>query len=302
MLLTHIARADLNLLRLLHVLLEERHVSRAAERCFLSQPAMSRALGRLRSLFQDELLIRRKGTFVPTAKGDRLLLELEELLPRVESMLRGNGFDPASSRDRFRLTMTDHASVVLLSGLVERVNRQAPGVRIEVLPWSDARFEDVESGRLDLVTDIPGIPATLESQDLYADEMVCMVGSRHPLRGTRVQLKDYLRYPHAVVNVLHGQQTPVDQPLSQLGKRREAGLVVGSFVAALLAIPKTKMILTVPGRWARRLASITQVRTLRGPRELQGFRYQMGWHPRLTADPAHQWFRDQLAAVAKQLR
>ncbi len=301
MLLTHIARADLNLLRILYVLLEERHVSRAAERCFLSQPAMSRALGRLRSSFGDELLIRRKGAYVRTAKGERLLLELEELLPRIESMLRGQGFDPASSNDRFRLTMTDHASVVLLPGLVQRVNAKAPGVRIEVLPWSDTRFEEVESGRLDLVTDIPGIPATLETKELYADEMVCMVGSRHPLRGARVRLKDYLSYPHAVVNVLHGQQTAVDYALTQLGKRREAGLIVGSFMAALLAIPKTKMILTVPGRWARRLASIASVRTLRGPTELQGFRYQMGWHPRLTGDPAHQWFRGQLEAIAKEL-
>jgi DNA-binding transcriptional LysR family regulator len=179
--------------------------------------------------------------------------------------------------------------------------RRLGSLAIEVLPSSDAPFEEVESGRLDLVTDIPGIPATLESKELYADELVCVVGSNHPLRGTRVRLKAYLSYPHAVVNVLHGQQTVVDHTLTQLGKRREAGLVVGSFVAALLAIPKTKMILTLLGRWAKRLASITPVRTLRGPTELQGFRYQMGWHTRLTADPAHQWFRDQLEAVAKQL-
>ena len=301
MLLTHIAAADLNLLRILYVLLEERHVSRAAKRCFLSQPAMSRAFGRLRSQFRDELLIRRRGAYERTAKGERLLLELEELLPRLESMLRGQGFVPALSQDRFRITMTDHASVVLLPGLVERVNAQAPGARIEVLPWSDAKFEQLESGRLDLLTGIPGIPATLESKELYADELVCVVASSHPLRGPRVRLRDYLSYPHAVVDVLQGQQTIVDATLTQLGKRREAGLVVGSFVGALLAIPKTKMILTAPGRWANQLASIAPVRTLRGPTELQGFRYQMAWHPRLSADPAHRWFRDQLEAVAKGL-
>jgi DNA-binding transcriptional LysR family regulator len=120
-------------------------------------------------------------------------------------------------------------------------------------------------------------------------------------QGASRPLGCYLSYPHAVVNVLHGQQTAVDQTLTQLGQRREAGLVVGSFIAALLAIPKTRMILTVPARWAKRLASATSVRTLRAPIELQGFRYQMGWHARLAADPAHQWFRDQLEAVAKEL-
>jgi DNA-binding transcriptional LysR family regulator len=299
--LTHIARADLNLLRLLYVLLEERHVSRAAERVFLSQPAMSRALGRLRRMMRDELLIRGRGGYQRTAKGERLLLELEELLPRLETMLRGRGFDPASSRDRFRLTMTDHAAVVLLPGLVKRVSAQAPNVRIELLPWSDSRFEDVESGRLDLVTDIPGIPSTLESKELHADEMVCLVGEAHPLRGRRVTLKEYLRYPHAVVNVLHGQQTAIDGVLVELGKRREAGLVTGSFVGALLAIPATRMILTVPGRWAKRLAPVAAVRALRAPAELQGFRYMMAWHARLTADPAHAWLRDQLEAAAKEV-
>jgi len=301
MLLTHVAAADLNLLRLLYVLLEERHVSRAAARCYLSQPAMSRALQRLRRLFRDELLIRSKRTYERTAKGERLLLELEELLPRLEAMLRGRGFDPSSSHDRFRITMTDHAAVVLLPGLVERVNAQAPSVRIEVFPWTDARFEDVESGRLDLLTDIPGIPATLETRDLYADDLVCLVGTAHPLRGRRVRLMEYLRHPHAVVNVLHGQQTAVDQVLSRLGHRRTAGLVVGSFVAALLAIPQTRMILTVPGRWARRLSAAATVRTLRAPEELQGFRYQMAWHPRLTNDPAHAWFREQLQTIAHEL-
>jgi len=219
----------------------------------------------------------------------------------VEAMLRGRGFDPASSHDRFRITMTDHAAVVLLPGLVERVNTQAPNVRIEVFPWTDSRFEDVESGRLDLVTDIPGIPATLETRDLYTDDMVCLVCADHPLRGRRVRLTEYLKHPHAVVNVLHGQQTAVDMVLSRLGHRRMAGLVVGSFVAALLAIPRTRMILTVPGRWARRLAGAAKVRTLRAPEELQGFRYQMAWHPRLTNDPAHTWFREQLQAVATEI-
>src|SRR5438309_8923561 len=104
----HLRNVDLNLLHALHALLEERHVTRAAKRCFLSQPAMSRALERLRDSFDDELLIRVGRQYERTVRGERLLRELESLLPRLELLLKGVQFDPAQSEERCRVTMTDH--------------------------------------------------------------------------------------------------------------------------------------------------------------------------------------------------
>jgi DNA-binding transcriptional LysR family regulator len=152
----HINRADLNLLHTLFALLEERHVTRAGRRCFVSQPAMSRALERLREMFGDELLIRAGRGYERTARGERILRDLESLLPRLELLLKGEQFDPALSEERFHVTMTDHACVVLLPDLMRRVAGAAPGSRLEVVPWNDARFEDVEAGRLDLVLDVDG--------------------------------------------------------------------------------------------------------------------------------------------------
>src|ERR1700676_500577 len=102
----HINRADLNLLHTLYALLEERHVTRAAERCFLSQPAMSRALERLRETFGDLLLVRAGRAYERTLRGERVLRELESLMPRLEAMVRGEEFDPAPSKERFRVAMT----------------------------------------------------------------------------------------------------------------------------------------------------------------------------------------------------
>src|SRR6266550_140690 len=107
----HLRNVDLNLLHALHALLEERHVTRAAKRCFLSQPAMSRALERLREMFGDALLIRSGCAYELTVRGGSLLRELESLLPRIESMVRGAEFDPERSQERFRLAVTDHASI-----------------------------------------------------------------------------------------------------------------------------------------------------------------------------------------------
>src|SRR5712675_3342590 len=98
----HLRNLDLNLLTPLHALLEERHVTRAARRCFLSQPAMSRALERLREMFGDELLIRVGREYERTARGERLLRDLESVLPRLELLLKGERFEPALSEERFR--------------------------------------------------------------------------------------------------------------------------------------------------------------------------------------------------------
>src|SRR6267378_6366955 len=104
----HLRNLDLNLLVLLHALLEERHITRAAERSFLSQSAMSRALERLREMFGDRLLVRSGRAYERTGRGERVLRELESLMPRLEALVRGEEqFDPARSRDRFRVAMTD---------------------------------------------------------------------------------------------------------------------------------------------------------------------------------------------------
>src|SRR6266404_1401507 len=117
----HLQKVDLNLLHALHALLEERHVTRAAKRCFLSQSAMSRALERLREMFGDLLLVRSGRAYERTARGERVLRELESIMPRLEAMVRGEEFDPARSQNVFRVAITDHAAMVLMPPLVERI-------------------------------------------------------------------------------------------------------------------------------------------------------------------------------------
>jgi DNA-binding transcriptional LysR family regulator len=298
----HIRRTDLNLLQTLFVLLEEKHVTRAAKRCFLSQPAMSRTLERLRKTFSDELLIRFGRRYELTARGKRLLNELESFLPRLESLLKAEEFDPARSEERFQVTMTDHASVVFLPDLVRRMTQAAPRSRLEVVPWHDRRFEDVAAGRLDLVLDVARSPAGLMSETLFADVFVCVVASRHPVKARQFSLKQYLSYPHVVVDVLSGQQTPVDLPLAARALKRRVGLVIPYFVPAVLAVAQSEMILTTPRRLALRLEKSAGVRLIKPPYELVGFEYEMTWHGRLTDDPAHRWFRDQVRAVARELQ
>jgi DNA-binding transcriptional LysR family regulator len=298
----HLRTVDLNLLHALHALLEERHVTRAAKRCFLSQPAMSRALERLRETLGDPLLVRTGRAYERTVRGERVLRELESIMRRLETMVQGEEFSPARSQERFRVAMTDHGSTILLPVLLQRIRKAAPDARLEVSAWRTQAYEDVAAGRIDVALSAEAVPPTLEYELIFNLDFVCLVGSAQPVRTRRFTLKEYLQLPHALVETLDGQQTMVDRPLAQLGVKRRVALRIPFFLPAIFAIAKTDLILTVPRRLAKITGSLAGLRIAEPPRAIKAFPYFMAWHSRLSTEPAHTWFRDQLRMVARGIR
>ena len=298
----HLRNVDLNLLHALYALLEERHVSHAAKRSFLSQPAMSRALDRLRETFGDPLLVRTGRVYERTPRGERVLRELESIMGRLAAMVEGEEFYPARSQERFRVAMTDHGSAILPPALLERVRKAAPHARLEISAWRTQAYEDVVAGRIDLALSAEAVPPTLESEVIFNLDFVCLVGSTQPVRKRRFTLKQYLPLPHALVETLGGQQTMVDRPLAQLGVKRRVALRLPFFLPAIFAIAKTDLVLTVPRRLAKITGPLAGLRVVEPPREIKAFPYFMAWHSRLSTEPAHVWFRDQLRIVAGSIR
>src|SRR5258707_2919632 len=281
----HLRTVDLNLLHALHALLEERHVTRAAKRCFLSQPAMSRALDRLRETLGDPLLFRTGRAYERTVRGERVLRELESIMRRLETMVQGEEFSPARSQERFRVAMTDHGSTMLLPVLLQRIREAAPDARLEVSAWRTQAYEDVAAGRIDVALSAEAVPPTLEYELIFNLDFVCLVGSAQPVRTRRFTLKQYLQLPHALVETLDGQQTMVDRPLAQLGVKRRVALRIPFFIPAIFAIARTDLILTVPRKLAK-IAAMAGLRIVEPPREIKAFPYFMAWHPRLAQEPA----------------
>ena len=297
----HLRNLDLNLLIPLHALLEERHVTRAAKRSFLSQPAMSRALERLREMFGDPLLVRSGRGYERTVRGERVLRALDALMPRLEGIVRGEEFDPARSQERFRVALTDHASTTLLPSLVSRLRKTAAHIKLEVSTWRTEAYEDVAAGRLDIALSAEEVPPALESEVILDLDFVCLVGSAQRMRSRRLTLKQYLQFPHALVETLAGQQTLVDRPLAQLGAKRHVVFSLPFFVPAMFAIAQTDLVLTLPRKLAKIAAGMAGLRVVEPPREIKAFPYFMAWHPRLTTEPAHAWFREQLRTAARTI-
>jgi DNA-binding transcriptional LysR family regulator len=298
---THLRQVDLNLLLALQALLEERHVTRAAKRCFLSQSAMSRALERLREMFGDALLIRSGRTYERTVRADRLMRELQSLLPRLESMVRGEEFDPRRSQERFRLAVRHHASITLVPPLIRSIRTEAPDVRLDVVEWEERAYEALTAGSLDAALSAEDPPSGLQSEVLFQVDFVCVVGAAQRVRAPRLTLAQYLELPHVAVETWAGQQTPVDRPLAQFGAKRRVVLSVSFFSAAIFAVANTDLVVTVPRRLTKIVRPLKGVRLAEPPKEINSFPYFMAWHPRLNEEPAHAWFRDQVRVAARTI-
>jgi DNA-binding transcriptional LysR family regulator len=199
------------------------------------------------------------------------------------------------------MALTDHASAVLLPPLLQRVRGEAANARVEISAWHSRAYEDVAAGRLDTALSAEPVPSMLEAEVLYHEDFVCVVGSARPIGVRRFTLKQYLDRSHAIVETWEGQQAPVDRRLSEVGAKRRAPVRLPFFVPTVLAVARTDLTLTLPRRLAKIMAPLADVRIVEPPREIKGFSYFMAWHPRLTSEPAHAWFREHLRAVARTI-
>jgi DNA-binding transcriptional LysR family regulator len=291
--MTDIRGVDLNLLGPLAALLSERHVSRAAERVNMSQPAMSRALRKLRDTLGDELLVRSQAGYQLTPRAERIQRQLAVILPSLESLLSDEAFDPRTAAQAFRLAGTDYTVTVLGSALFQRVFQQSPNSTLQFEAWHHAVFHDIERGVIDLIFHGGAAPPPLRSEHLFDDHFVCLLSREHPLAAhPHIALDEYLACSHVVVNIADGQQGAIDQRLQARGTPRRASLTVAFHAAAAAAVPGTMLVATLPWRLATNNARDNTTRVIRAPTEFETMSFSMAWHPRLDNEPAQQWLRD----------
>ena len=300
--MVHIERVDLNLLAPLAALLEERHVSQAAELAGMSQPAMSRALQRLRHTLGDELLVRTPGGYRLTPRAERVQRQLRAVLPRLESLFAPEEFDPAVAAEVFRGAGTDYTRV-FAPAVFQRVFRESPHSTLHLRAWHNAIYEDLDRGIVDLVFYAgPGPGTALHTEHLFEDRFVCVLSADHPLaERPEIALEEYLDAAHVIVATTDERQTAIEGRLEELGVRRRAGLTVPYHSLATHSVPGTRLVLTLPARLLPPQRPDTGIRILPAPEEIRPLHYRMAWHPRLDGDLAQRWLRDTVRAVTAEL-
>ena len=289
---------DLNLLVILEALLSERHLSRAAGRLHMSQPAVSHALARLRHLLGDPLLIRGKGGFQPTARALELARPLADALQSVRSVLGGAAFEAATAQRVFRLAMSDYGAALLLPALLRRLRVEAPGIDLAIRYASrPAMIAGVQDGEIDLALGVfPQLPEQLHRETLFQETFMCALDPASLAPGKTLRMETYLARPHVLVaSSESGMAAEVDAALAQLGQARRVAVRLPHWTVAPAILMGTDLILTVARRALQ--GSAAQGLALHAaPFAIAPFRFETIRHRRTDGDAGIAWLR---AAIAQ---
>ena len=283
---------DLNLLRVFDAVLRERGVTAAAGRLGLTQPAVSNALARLRALFGDALFVRTAAGMDATPFARELGEPVRQALALLESALaHGPGFDPASSSRAFRFYMSDLGQVEFLPPLLEHVQREAPGVRLEAVALDlEDITESLAAGALDLAVGfLPGLGPPVRRRALFRDPYVCLMRADHPIGS--LTKKRFLEASHALVTYRGGHRV-IEEALERAGLSRRIALRVPHFTVAPMVLERTDLILTLPARVARVFERRGNLKSLPPPVPIPPAEVAVHWHERFEGDPGNRWLRE----------
>ncbi len=298
---------DVNLLLALHWLLEEQNVTAAATKVGLSQPAMSRALARLRAEFDDALFVQTGRRMVPTAFADSLRPTLAAAIEQLRAALRPKAeFDPASATGAFRIACTDYVGLVLARVWTASVRKQAPGLDLEIVTLEPGSLQRLVGGALDLVVmpdiGIGNLPKWLDidqfvHRPLFEEEFVGVARLGHPADGKRLSIKQFAGFEHVLASPSGQGLGVVDKLLKQHGLDRRIAYRVQSFLGALQIVAFTECVAALPHRLVA--ASGQRWATIALPFKIPSFTIFCAWHPARTNDAAHRWICDRLTEGAR---
>ncbi|MEY9842164.1 LysR family transcriptional regulator [Streptacidiphilus sp. EB103A] len=290
---------DMNALMPLHALLEVRHVTRAAERCHMSQPTMSSYLARLRRYFDDELLVRGTAGYELTPLGHRLLPLVTEALTAAESVFRTRaGFEPATSERRFVISCSGYATGVIGRPLSARLSDSSSTLSVQFCALKDA-FAERDLLEADLVIAPLSFSVPAESEKLFSDDFVCLLDSGHPVAAQAELTAEILsELRHAGVSRRSGAPTIAHQLIDRLGVGQRVVVLTDEWAHLPWLVQDTDLVALLPRRVAER-ASRAGAFTIREVPGYDGSRFteSMLWHPSRNSDPGLRWLRGELRAA-----
>jgi DNA-binding transcriptional LysR family regulator len=292
---------DLNLLPALEALLRRRNVSQAAVDAGLSQPAMSRALGRLRDLFDDPLLVRVSSGFALSPKAEGLLLRVQTALQDVTSVFAEPVFDPAFVRRRIRFAATDFQTILYAPDLMARLAKEAPGIDISMEPYSRDTAQRMENGSLDFVFALAStpLPPGAMSESLGEDQLALVMRRGHPAENQEWTVADYGRFTHASIGIMGDGISELDAELAGHGVKRRIALTTPHFLAALAAVSSSDMVTTVSEKFAKRFATQFNLRLKTPPLKDISLNPTLVWNQLRSNDKVLTWVRNVLQEVCK---
>lgn len=305
---------DLNLLRVFDAVMAERNLTRAARNLHMTQPAVSNALNRLREALGDKLVTRSGYGVEPTARALALWPAVGDALRQLEASLAPGEFIASEANNTFIIAMADATAAELMPGLVEIIERDAPGVSMRVLPLTtrDPR-RLLDEGQIDLAVGyFPSVLADLtaqaqagglaafDHQRLYEGEYVCVMREGHPLARGPLTLKRYCDAHHLLVSFSGRPFGFVDQALASLGQKRRVVLTVNQFYTAGRVVVTSDLLAVMPRHFVGVTGIAHELRVRELPFHMPAVHVEALWHRRQGQRSDHAWLRLAVAAAAKK--
>jgi DNA-binding transcriptional LysR family regulator len=309
----NISKIDLNLLIYLDVLLREKNVTRAASKLNITQPAMSNGLKRLRTLFNDPILVRTSDGMVPTERARTLAPSIRKILLELEEALQGEEeFNELNSQRVFRIMASDYAASTLIPTLLKSLNDVAPNITLDIMTPSDVTFHDVEAGKIDMaINRFDELPQSFHQKAIWRDSFSCLLSANSELV-SKFNLNAYLDAKHVWVSktgfgVGVGMDPKdvqklgwVDEALARLGKKRDIKVFTRNYHVAMQLAYEDNLIATLPSKAAQLHKNDTNFTIIKPPFDIPDIELKMIWSPLLHHDASHIWFRQLVIAAAQK--
>ncbi len=289
---------DLNLLLVFDRLLKDKKVSRVADALGVTQPAVSRALKRLREQLGDALFTRTASGMEPTAYARHLAEPVGEALEALRQAIgREFVFAPRTSTRNFTLRMSDIGELCILPRLLRYLAAEAPGITLTIVrdPVDVLRAE-MEAGRVDLAIGlIDGLESGFFCREVFRQGYVCVFRPDHPLAGAPLTLDAFVAAEHAVVTAAGTGHARIDELIEKQGVRRKVRLRVPTYATLERLLQASDLIATVPEALVQPDLHPLALGYARHPVALPRLSINAFWHARAHRDPANRWLRNVIA-------
>ena len=300
----NIALVDLNLLIVFDAVMREKHVTRAAKRIGMTQPAVSNALNRLRYIAKDDLFIRSPAGVVPTARALELSPPIRQAINLVENAFDPTTFDPKSSNDVFNIAISNYTASILFPSLAQLLEKEAPNINVRSKQLGDVDLlKELEAANIDFIIAGQQLEETenFVSAPLYDEDFVCVLRKRHPLaKKKQLTIKEFSQAKHLMVATTGKAFGFVDYLLESKGLKRRVAMTVNQFLVAPSIIRRSDMILTVSRRVAERFR-LDEVKVFPLPLITNPLRLKLVWHVRSDSSPGSRWIRSKIVEICKNI-
>ncbi|WP_317931375.1 LysR family transcriptional regulator [Halioxenophilus sp. WMMB6] len=302
--LKSLVQTDLNLLVVLQVLLEEGSVSRAAQRLYLTQSAVSKALGRLRELYNDPLFTRSAQAMVPTPKALALQEQLPAVMTALNQLITPQEFNPATVRASIRMAVGEHAGIVLLPPLIERIQQDAPGLQLQALNRVEHQLDLLAAGELDFALHMQhqSYPSDFVYRTLLTSLPGLMVRAGHPLTNSLVSREEInqLKFVRLMMPDEKELEFLAQIDLGKLVSAEENTVFQTSHIGtAIEVVRRTDCVLPIPKIMAIDKIITTGMAWLQfQPFANYAINYTLVNHVRTENSPLHRWLAEVIQEVA----